>query len=146
MKKLLLITVALITLTTTGYMALHANNVPVNLQSGTQTFGPANVNNSITRIQARLKRMTDATPTFWNNPATIIEIKVEASTDGGANYFLCCGATFAGGIADTRDGTQIPESTLDCPLPAPTGQQRRVRAQVTVNNGPLVSQFSLETF
>lgn len=116
--------------------------LPITVQSGSQTFGPANVTNGTSSITVRLARCTTARPSLWPDANTIIDCQAEVSTDGGSTYKPNNGFGAAGGIFLNRDGSESTETTFTCGLPP--GNNRKVRLKVTVTNGPLVSELSTD--
>lgn len=123
-------------------MAIIIDHAPINVSSGSQEFGPANISNPVSTIILRLARSTTLTPTFWPNGATTVKAQLLISLDGGTTYQESCGLGGEGGIYIKRDGTEATESTVRCALPAGTG--RKGKALITVTNGPLVSQLTVE--
>jgi hypothetical protein len=138
MKKLLALVLVLLA---AGAVA-DITNQPVSIPTGLSAFGPTTVSDSLSNVTARLKRCTAATPTFWCNEATAVRMKLFVSTDGGSSYVQSCGFGASGGTLTNRQGQEIPESWVLCQLPA--GTSRRLRAEVAVENGPLVSELTLE--
>jgi hypothetical protein len=125
-------------------MAIILDHAPINIASGFfQTAGIAIAAN-VTTLQLRLARNTTATPTFWPNASTTIVGNIRVSFDGGSNYQHSCGFTASGGLVIV-DGVEASETTLRGPV-TPTQSGRLIRADVTVTNGPLLSELTLETF
>lgn len=117
------------------------DNLPITIQSGSQLIGPANVPKGSTAVIVHLARCTTATPTFWPDVNTQLQCFVEVSLDNGQHWQPNNGFSAIGGILLARDGSEIPESTMTCPIPAGTD---RMRFNVTVTNGPLVSALTTE--
>src|SRR5262245_24525695 len=122
-------------------MAILVDHQPVNLATGTHTFGPFTVVGG-GLVNVRLARCTTATPSFWPNVATGVALSVENSPDSGATWLGMAGFTSNGGILIGRGGAEVPETTMRCPLPP---SATRLRAIIVVTSGPLVSQVTLET-
>lgn len=123
-------------------MAVLINHQPINF-SGSQSFGPVTVTDGLNALVVRLARCTTATPTFWPNAVTSVDAQLELSMDGGATWESAGGLGSVGGINTLRGGGESTETVLRCPLRS--GNARRLRATVTVVNGPLVSQLTVET-
>jgi len=116
--------------------------LPITIQSGSQTFGPANVTNGTSVITIHLARCTTPTPTLWPNQNTTLECMLEVSTDGGTVYKPNNGFSAAGGIFLNRDGSESTETTFTCRMP--DGNNRKVRMNVTITNGPFNSLLTTE--
>lgn len=124
-------------------MAIVLNHVAINIPTGTHEYGPANVPNNGETFIVRLARCTDATPQFWPNPATSVKANVWMSTDGGATWpFIVIGFGAEGGIYIRRDGVQSPESSAQGFMQRQGGRQ--IKAEVIVENGPLLSELTVE--
>lgn len=119
------------------------NAAPISLASGTQTFGPINVPDAMSNLFIKLARCTTATPTFWPNVATQVTARILVSYDGGLTFpILVIGFAASGGIYVPRTGIEAPFSIArgnDAPRVG-----RKIRAEIEVTNGPLVSQVTVE--
>lgn len=118
------------------------NGLVISLPSGRQTIAPQTVPSTVRRLIFRLARCTTASPLRWPSADTKVTITVELSTDGGATWELFVGGTAEGGIRVRRDGNESLETTLARTLPAGSGF--RVRVHLDVENGPLVTEASLD--
>jgi hypothetical protein len=125
-------------------MTLLLDHRPINVPTGTQEFGPANVPSTVTSFGVRLARCTTATPTFWPNASTTVNASLLLSNDGGATYPRGAGGfTGAGGIIKVQ-GVEAPESNMFGGVSAPLGAGWQIKAVITVTGGPLVSQLTVE--
>ena len=93
------------------------------------------------RLQIDLARDTTATPTFWTNVSTVVDVALEVSYDGG-NTWLGGGsfAGSAGGIALDKNGNQLANSTLICTYVSPPDY---VRGTIVVSGPSLVTQITV---
>jgi hypothetical protein len=124
-------------------MPLNIDALPINLASGTLTPPDVAIQNQVTTVIMKLARATTATPSFWADPATEIAGNVYLSTDNGASFLHIVGFSAPGGVIVSR-GAEVPFTIVSCPLNS-TGPQRRLKVDVTVTNGPLISELTLET-
>jgi hypothetical protein len=125
-------------------MAVLLDHQPINVPTGTREFGPANVPPTATTFGVRLARCTTATPTFWPNASTGVNAQLLLSNDGGATYPRGAGAfTGVGGITTVK-GVEAQESNMFGGISQPLGPNWQIKAVVTVTNGPLVSQLTVE--
>jgi hypothetical protein len=122
-------------------MPILIDHAPVSQPDGTVEYGPGTVPGNATRAVATIARATTATPTFWPNETTKLDVNLFLSTGGGPFVFLA-GFSGAGGILVFGTGPEAPASTITVPLPP--GSQRRARVEITVAGGPLVTQLTLE--
>lgn len=122
--------------------AVLINALPVSIESGTNEIGPVVIPDGLQRIKLRFKRATTLTPTFWTNPVTKIDARLDVSYDGGQTFQLACAFEMYGGIRAGRNGVELSESFVQCSLQP--GTSRLVKASVTVTNGPLASEVSVE--
>jgi len=98
---------------------------------------------SFTSLILSLARCTAATPQFWPNAATGLDMALEVSYDGGSTWEpggAITGAT--GGIETTKIG-ENPTASFTFSYPT---QPNQVRGTLTVTNGPLVTQGSVSVF
>lgn len=121
-------------------MAVLFSNRPVSVQSGAQTFGASNVPDTLSDVLFTLKYCTTATPTFWPNANTVLNLSAFMSLDAGATWrSLSTMGTF-GGIHLSK-GVEVPETTWGFSLFP--GINRLIRIDSNVANGPLVSEATL---
>ena len=111
---------------------------PVSIPTSTRTASVV-LPDSYTSFDVRLSRNTTATPTFWANAATTIDVNIYLSLDGGLNFPFFKGFQAQGGIVTGKGGFEYPYSGIADRLPA--GTNRRAQVEVVVNNGPLVSNL-----
>lgn len=124
-------------------MAILLNHVAVNIPTGAQEFGPANVPNNGEIFTLRMARCTTATPTFWPDAATTINANIWISFDGGTTWpYILIGFGSNGGIYTLRNGTQLAESVATGFAVRQGGRQ--IKAEIVVTNGPLVSEITME--
>lgn len=123
-------------------MAILLNHQPITLPTGTQEFGPFVIQDATTEIVLRLARNTTLTPLLWPLAATLINLHLDVSVDGGVNYALACGFGSLGGLLVNRRGGEVTESVARCTFPSGIG--RLGKAILTVENGPLVSLLTVE--
>jgi hypothetical protein len=123
-------------------MSILVNNQAVNIATGSQDLGPVTLPNGLTSLKITIKRCTTATPTIWPNAATTIKASLFVSVDGGVNWIASGSLTSAGGIY-VRNGVEVPNTILEV-VPIPTGTSRQIKATITVANGPLVSNVTIE--
>jgi len=117
---------------------------PVNQPTGTHDYGPVNMPDSLAQATVRLARCTTATPSYWPNTSTRVSAQVLMSFDGGITFpHLIVGFSATGGIIYDKDGNEIPESNART-VDMPGGLGRKVKATVSVTNGPWVSQLTVE--
>src|SRR5262245_16489402 len=122
-------------------MALLIDHQPITQPTGTVRYGPRNIDDTFTMISCRLARCTSTTPTFWPNASTGFSFLFEVSVDGGP-FEENSGAASIGGIYIGGDGTEVPETVVECTIRP--GINRQARLAVTVTGGPLVSQLTVE--
>jgi hypothetical protein len=101
-----------------------------------------NVQNQATRFYFEVRRCTSADPTIWPNSTTVLDLKMEISTDAGVTWNFLAGFRAVGGIIRKVDGTELPISFVDVSLPA--GNQRRIRGTAEVIEGPLRTEGFFE--
>lgn len=116
-------------------------DVPVALPTGLQQLPERNVPNALERVTMRLKRCTTATPTFWPNASTVLHAEAWLSIDNAPFVRISALRGAAGGIL-LDDGVEQPEWYWFFTIWP--GANRRIRFDIEVENGPLVSEFSLE--
>jgi len=119
-----------------------ANGLLVSIASGTQVLGPFNVPNNVNQFVLRLSRCTSLDPLIWPNESTGITVTVLASYDGGATYVEVGGFTASGGVLIAPDGAELAFTTMWTDLV--DGSNRKVKAELGVTNGPLVTNATLE--
>jgi hypothetical protein len=124
-------------------MARLVNGQLVTVASGTQSVGPVRVSNdTIHRVTLRLKRCTALSPLTWPNETTVVSVQVFVSYDNGANYEPAAGFSAIGGVVMDHDGNEAIENALAFTMrPVP---QRFLRVDVQVQDGPLVTNVTLE--
>lgn len=130
-------------------MSTIVNNFPLNVASGSQNLGPAAVPDADSSLLLHLTRCTTATPTMWPNESTFLQCDIFISTDGGATYptvpqfsLGSFGGILIGNDKVTGNPVELPETKLRVDLPP--GTNRKLKATVTVTNGPLVSACTIE--
>lgn len=123
-------------------MPVLINQLPINLASGSQAFGPLAITQNIVTAVVRLARATTLTPTLWADPTTTISLELDASLDGGASFQQICALTSAGGIFSLA-GVEAPETFLTCSVPR--APDRQIRGRITVTNGPLATLLTVDT-
>lgn len=125
-------------------MTVLVQDFPVNLPTGPGSLPVQNVPDGLTSGTMRMRRCTTATPAFWPNANTILGCKLWMSTDNGANWTYHGGFDgSAGGIRfDRGAGVELDFDTTRFDLPPVPN--RKVRFDFSVQNGPLVSEVTLE--
>lgn len=118
----------------------EVTDAPVSISSGTQPFGPFNIQNSTERITLKLARCTTATPSLWADSNTAISVTLFVSV--GQQEFNVGGFTAVGGILLSRSGAELTHTTAGFGMPP--GTNRKGRFEVTVTNGPLSSLASVD--
>ncbi len=116
----------------------------INLATGTRTIGPVDIADGINTIEFRIARCTTATPTFWPNASTTLTLAIEVSYDGGASWnFESSVNGIHGGIEPGLHGVteRADDFLILTGLPQTSG--RKLRGQLQIANGPLVSQFTV---
>ena len=111
-----------------------------NYASGDNSFGPVSIADAATRFDFEVARCTTADPTIWPDPATILRVDVEQFTNG--EWREVCGLEAGGGILPGKNGGEATESR--CGAPFFEGTSRQIRGTVTITNGPLRSQGTVE--
>jgi len=106
--------------------------------SGTRAFGQIATPNGLAGFDIRIGRCTSATPTIWLDPATIVELQLQFSYDGGVIYTpLGANGWSQGGGIITQRGVEAPESVLTWRFrPA---EPTHFKGQITVRNGPITT-------
>lgn len=113
-----------------------------NYPSGTFTSAGQNVPDAATSVEFDVARCTSATPTIWPNTPTTLSLSIEFSLDGGSTWQAGGGyQNSPGGIQTNRFGVEIANNTFITTIP--NGVGRKIRASVTITNGPLRSQGSV---
>lgn len=113
----------------------------MNYPGGSRQVGPINVPDSARELYFEFLRCTSADTTVWPNEATHIQMDFEGSTDG-VNWIPAGGFGARGGIKTKLNGEQMSLTTVSISLPPFTG--RRLRATVTITNGPMRTQGAFE--
>ena len=119
---------------------LILDHQPVTFPEGSRVIGPVNIPNFRTRLVLRLARRTTATPTFWADGVNV-SLQSDVSFDKGQTWVQWVGFTAPGGIMTGRNG-EIPESVVVCQVPS--ALNRRIRLNVTVTGGTLISEVTTE--
>jgi hypothetical protein len=103
-------------------LAVHAAQKTITIPVGTTIYGPISLNSA--------HRFTDVSidRSLWTDPARVMQIVIELSTNGGP-WIWQCAATSRGGAA--------PSQRTFIPCDLPTGSNRQVRAVVTVEGGEI---------
>ena len=123
-------------------MALLLNKAPVAIAAGTQNFGPVNVPGAVSQIRIALGRNTTLTPLLWPLASTTITLSLLISIANGP-FTPLAGFTAEGGLAINDDGiTEIPESNTIIALPS--GANRKLNGSVSVTNGALSTNITIE--
>jgi hypothetical protein len=118
---------------------------PINQPSGSREYIIGAVPSNVTSCTVRLARCTSATPTFWPNANTQANADIWLSYDGGTTYpIILIGFGASGGIG-LINGVEVAESAASGSDPAGAIAGRRLKAVITIQNGPLVSQLTVET-
>lgn len=113
------------------------------LQNGARTFGPSNVADADADCVLTIDRTVSAGLNSLTSTSTI-EILVEQSNDGGTTWFLIVdGIIFGGAQPAFRSPGNATSSAVTVTFEA--GTSRKVRATMTVTNGPIVVQGTLTT-
>jgi hypothetical protein len=110
-----------------------------NYPSGSRTVAARNVPDWATHFQFEFARCTSADPTIWPNVATTLRIDFEVFVDG--QWFYGGGYTAVGGVITDDDG-ELPLSFARFTLRP--GVDRQIRGNVTITNGPLRTEGSIE--
>jgi hypothetical protein len=124
-------------------MTIIVQDRAVVIPSGSFSIPAENVPDTLTSVRFSLKRCTTATPTFWPNIATVLNAEAWLSIDGAA--FRMCGF-----VLGAPGGIEV-ENSIEQPLwwwgfSLFPGVNRQARFEVSVVNGPLVSELTLEAF
>lgn len=116
------------------------------IPNGQRELGPVNLPDSLPAIRIRLARRTSLTPALWPNLSTTIKVVLLISTDGGVSYFEVGSFTANGGILlRSLDSTELSETVYTIQTPLTTvGINRKIKAAVTVQNGPLPTIVTIE--
>jgi hypothetical protein len=117
----------------TGTMASLAN--------GQQEFGPFSVRDNEKYFRLRLGRCTSLNPFIWPSKDTTLRIEFFVSIDGG-EFVSTAEHRDEGGIITLKDGTELAETIVI--FDPPPGVNRKVKATVTVTNGPLQTPATFE--
>jgi len=126
-------------------MTTLIDHVPINQPTGTHTYGAYNVPDGVSSATLRIARCTTATPTFWPNASTTVDAKAMMSFDNGATFpYQVATISSKGGIVTHPDtGEQVTETGVSV-TGVRLGANRKIQATITVTNGPLVTQVTLE--
>ncbi len=109
---------------------------------GARGLGPFMLPDGVTRLTARVARCTDATPTVWPDPDSMLSIELEASFDGGKTWVPGGAFSALGGIHVRYDGTQAAESSATWEYPQVPG--RMLRGQVVVTGASARTTVTVE--
>jgi hypothetical protein len=112
-----------------------------NYPTGSQTVGPFNLRNQDRAFRLTIRRCTTADPTIWPNASTLLRLAAEISFDGGTTWKKAGAMETRGGIV-SLGGEELTESWFQVNLPP--GDARRLRANVTIVDGPLRSEGFLD--
>lgn len=124
-------------------MALIVQNRAVSVPSGGRSLLVENLPDGLSVAQITLKRCTAATPTLWPNVATVLGMSAFMSFDGGVNWQHVSGfAGSPGGIYTDRLGNELAATIWRFSLHP--GVNRQIRFDIDVQNGPLVSEITVE--
>lgn len=113
-----------------------------NYQTGTEQVTLPDPPAGATVVAFEIARCTSAEPNIWPNEATVFAARLEESLDGGATWDRAIGFSASGGIVLDKSGAEATVSSLSAALRA--GSNRKLRATVTITNGPLRSTGTLE--
>jgi len=112
--------------------------------TGTVSFGPIAVPSGLTGFSMSVARCTGVTPTIWPDAASLIQLSLDCSYDGGATYQV---RQFAfenpGGVLKDRSGVDIPRWNVSArvdPL-----QPTHIKVSMTVVNGPILTSAVITT-
>lgn len=125
-------------------MVVLIDHAPVNQPTGSQDYGPVNVPNNTKIYTLRLARHTTATPQFWPNVATVVDIKLLLSLDGGQTFPIVVLGFITNGDTKVIMGKELPENAFVINYASAFGIGAKAKAAVVVTNGALVSQLTVE--
>jgi len=128
-------------------VAILIDHQNINIASGTQEFKvPTDIADTTTSFTIRLARCTSVNKNFWPNASTAVNAQLFLSNDGGLTYPRGAGAfTAVGGIITGPTGGELTESVAGPgTIPAPVGPGWQIKGVITVTNGPLRSQITVE--
>lgn len=111
--------------------------------NGTQVTPALTIEDTATSTYFEIARCTSATPTIWSSNTMKISIIQELSFDGGNSWQLVAGFSAVGGIFVEKNGVESPLNAQITQLPPGVG--RKIRAQITLENGPIRTQGFFET-
>lgn len=111
--------------------------------NGTQVTPAMNVRVQDIAFYLSIRRCTTADNTIWPNASTLLDVLVELSEDAGANWRPLGGFTSSGGISPGKGPNgEAPNTGFQTNIG--TGNQRRLRATITISGGPLRSEGFIE--
>jgi hypothetical protein len=87
-------------------------------------------------LGVEVMKCTTPDPTIWPDPESSIRLVAEISMDNGATWANLFDGTSSGGIqVHNKTGLEIPSMKFDTPIPS--GNNRRIRGSMTIENGPI---------
>lgn len=112
--------------------------LPVVLASGQHQWEANIPGSTAMRVRAVIARNTPATPTTWPDPSTRVDMTVWLALGPGQPFEFWFGV---GGFGGQVGSPVAPEMWVRRAISA--GGGRRLRIEVVVTNGPLISSLTL---
>lgn len=114
-----------------------------NYPNGTRSTPWRPLTPDITRVSVEVQRCTSVDPTIWPNAATLLDLTIDLSMDGGATVFTSAtsGQT-PGGIVPGLHGAEADVTRITL-VDIPAGANRAVRLTATISGGPLRTSGSV---
>jgi hypothetical protein len=111
-----------------------------NYPSGTHVLTERALPDWATAFAFEVARCTAASPSIWPNDAATLDLSFEVEVGGVWSYGG--GVSARGGIVVNPERGELALCRIDCSLPAGSG--RKIRGSVTIANGPLHSEGTIE--
>lgn len=113
-----------------------------NYPTGQRTFGPFSVPDTAQFLYFEVARCTSVDPTIWPNESTKLRLAFEGRVVGQPDWTPAGAFEAQGGIHVRRDGVELTLTTFRVSLPPLAN--RELRATITVEDGPLRTEGSIE--
>src|SRR5512145_1320619 len=104
---------------------LNSRNWP----AGSNTAGPADIPQGLTRLRATFTREN------WPAGTNIVTVRIEISFDGGATWPEFAEASWNGGTRINRLGNTVTEEMIERDIKEPTNPNRMARGILTRTTG-----------